>query len=369
MVIKASFLISGFWLAWALIVASPVQAQQFDWQEIELPEDVKLTDVAASPGRLIAVGYAGAPGFRDGVAYTSINGLDWQLLDIDAIGVLLGVVAFAQGQWLIGRADGSLYRSVDGINWSVLSLPDGLRSDWNSILEINNEIWLVGNGGGANARIISSTELSNWQLVYENATGFVGGPELGNVVGASQKLVALARDPIPSVQFIPRLYFSTDGTDWDSDSLLAFDTIWDGEKFRAITFWEPPLNPIAELTPGGDWIFPAFSNAAEIRYSTIAVNRDYLLLEGRTELTPKSIVISSDGGNHWVEQDISELNPEGTTREMIAWQDGWVGVGDSIIFGSPQQPQTVPALSAWAVQVLGLLLILIAFFALRRGLV
>lgn len=347
---------------------NPAEAQVFDWQEIELPEGVELTDVAALPDRLIAIGHAGAPEAHNGVVFTSINGFDWQPLEIEADGVSFIAVAFVRGQWLIGRSDGDLQQSIDGLNWSIISLPDTLKSSWNSILEIDDEIVLVGTGGGANSRVVSTADLENWQLRYENAPGpgGIGGSFLRNIVGSAQQLVGLGVTPAPSIP-LPRLYSSADGSGWESNQIFAYDVAWNGERFVAIWLWEPPLNPIASLKPGDDWIFPTFSDAAEIRYSTIAANRNYVLLEGRTELAPKSIVISSDGGNRWVEQDISQLSPEDTTREMIAWKGGWVGVGDSIILGTPQPPQAVPALSVWAVLVFSLALSLIAFVGLRRS--
>lgn len=358
-------------LASILVFSNQAEAQVFEWQEFVLSEDTYLTNIAASPERLIAIGYIGTPEFGNGIAYTSEDGIEWEILDIGSGDVQLAEVVFFRNRWMVSSADGLLHTSSDGLNWSTIDIPEPLRLRWNSIVELNDEIVLIGNGGvlipDPSARVIASTDLENWQLRYESSIGPLGGPLIVKAASSGQLLVGLGLFPAPVINLSFVSLTSSDGSNWVSSNFRLEDVVWNRDRFMGIWLWEPPLNPIAEFIPDGEWQFPDFSEAAEIQYQTLGADSSNLILSG-TE-GPAQLIASADGGQTWAVQDINGLQTRGFVPEFVRWQNGWVGVGESIIFGTPPEPQTVPALSGWAVQVLGLLLVLIAFVALRRCMV
>ena len=364
-----SRVVAFLFLASIFAFGNQIQAQVFDWQEgLELPEEAFLRDVAASPDRLIATGFQQTPGLFRSVAFTSIDGRTWEEISLVSDNVRIDEINFVKNTWLAARGDGNLQSSADGVEWTEIELPEDLQLVGNSIVELGEEVLVIGNGPRA-ARVIASSDLVNWQMRFDNASRPppLFGPVLDRVASSGEFLIALAPDQPPSVPIVDRIWSSDDGSEWISSDSFAFDIAWTGERFKAIWLWEPALdsNPLGELSLDGTWQFPEFTAAAEERFRTIDADGSNMIMGSLFDRV--EIIASANGGQSWTEQDVDDLQNLGAITEFVRWKNGWVGIGNSIIFGTPPEPQAVPAVSGWTVQVLGLLLVLIAFVGLRRS--
>lgn len=371
MSIKASFLISGFWLAWALIVPSPVHAQQFDWQEFVLPEDVELTAIAASPNRLIAVGYIGDLENGPGVIYTSTDGFGWQPIDIGADEIRFTSIAYIENRWLIARDDGNLQTSADGLNWNTITIPDDLKSVWNSIVSLGDELLLIGNSDlaelpGPLTRVLATSDLTNWEVKFESPGGF-GGIYLFGVVSSGQRLTGLF---YPTVIGSPFIYLtsSDDGTNWfgyGEQGVQGIDLAWDGRRFLTLRAVNPDAPSIGELLTDDTWQFTNYPDVASFNYNVIAASGPNLIIRSRFESAP--LITSPDGGRTWFVQETVDLTAGGRAVSFVKWQSRWIGVGQSIISGTLELPRSVSVLSGWSWLVLVGLMLVASIIALRRA--
>ena len=329
--------------------------------------------MAASSDRLIAIGYLGNFEDGSGVMYTSIDGFGWQPIDIGADEIRFTSIAYIENRWLIARDDGNLQTSVDGLNWNTITIPDDLKSVWNSIVSLGDELLLIGNSDlaelpGPLTRVLATSDLTNWEVKFESPGGF-GGIYLFGVVSSGQRLTGLFYPTVIGSSFI-YLTSSDDGTNWfgyGEQGVQGIDLAWDGRRFLTLRAVNPDAPSIGELLTDDTWQFTNYPDVASFNYNVIAASGPNLIIRSRFESAP--LITSPDGGRTWFVQETVDLTAGGRAVSFVKWQSRWIGVGQSIISGMPQEPQTVPALSSWALGVLGLLLVLITFVALRRCMV
>jgi len=352
-------------LSWS----SNIKAQDLDWSSFSIPDSVFLTAVAASPTRLVAIGFEGEPEFGAGVAFTSTSGSDWQPLDVGHETQQLQEVVYLRDRWLISRSDGLLHQSFDGIEWSVISIPEALRSRWFSIVELNGEVVLVGTPGlflqGPSVRVIASKDLLNWQLRYERTDdNDLGGPFFLQTVSSGSELVSVVFTFEGSFTR-RRSWTSFDGEKWQEGDQALEDVIWFDDRFLGIALWDGKTNPIGQRLQGGDWDFPAFQTDAERKFQVLARNGTRLIMSSGAQ-EPR-LVLSSDLGQTWAPANLSTVDAQAYVGSLIAWRGGWVGVGNGVILGAPIALRSVPALSwqSFIVLVFGVFLASLSFVRRR----
>ncbi len=185
--------------------------------------------VAFGKGRFVAVGSDGIGTSTDGIAWTDVG---------TTSPALLTDVVFGGDRFLAVGVIGNILWSDDVISWQSTTIPPEIQLN---SAAYGNGIYLV-NGvssktGYSHAWLLSSTNLSEWETVYNSTNVFPDTIVYGNgrfVAGAPNQFLVLV---------------STNGWDWTEASTGGVgisDIVFANDKFVAIE---------GQSTNGVDWTF------------------------------------------------------------------------------------------------------------------
>jgi hypothetical protein len=357
---------SPFVLAVVLSIASsPVQAQVFQWQENSWPaEDMNLSKVAASAERLIAVGRTGtSPDFAP-VAVTSTDGRNWQIVDVGLAGRFVSDILHTEQGFILALEDGSLRIGDPDQGWDEIVPPDEARLRLASVVEHQGRILLFGQlvSNFRTSRIVATADFLAWDLLWEGSDLFVGPFLIDPISNGTALAMSIVFGP-PAFP-IAGLLYSSDGIDWeghDDGFRLAPTSIAtrQGTLFARTRETSGNIHPLRILQRG-----PGDVDWQPIIHPDFLVNSSGLIRGGppglvlQVTIDGQQALLAGVDGSSWTRQGFT---PSGLTQDFVAWQGGWVGVGDTALLGRPQGSVPVPTIS-----IPGLLLLALGLLALAR---
>jgi hypothetical protein len=164
-----------------------------------------VDDVAASGGRLVAVGYVGLRGIWTAIGWTSTDAEQWALTTIDptpaSLAVAVATVPVTGGFVAGGRVDRApaIWASADGTTWrrqDVPTLSNG--AEWERITTVlpTSGGFIAGGSvgpelGDRRARFWSSADGTSWEAVPDDPA--FAGAEVADILAVGNRFVAIGK--------------------------------------------------------------------------------------------------------------------------------------------------------------------------------
>lgn len=353
------------------ITSAPVQAQVFQWQENSWPaEDMHLSKVAASGERLIAVGRIGTSPDFEPVAVTSTDGRNWQIVDLGLAGRFVSDILHTDDGFILALEDGSLRIGDPDQGWDEIVPPDEVRLRSPSLVKHQGRLLMFGMSatiGVRTAMINASADLQTWETLFSQSGNTIA-PFLSDPASTGSALALIFVLPAPAIGIV--LGFSTDGSTWEfccdglGGSNVSSPTVREETLFAVVRDIFQGIQPlrIARRAPSAlDWELILHPEILVESASPIRGGPPGLVL--RATIEGQQALLAGVDGSSWTRQ---AFTPSGFTQDFVAWQGGWVGVGDTVVLGRPQGSVPVPTLSIPGVLLLALGLLSLARFSRRQ---
>ena len=328
-----------------LLLTSNVFAAGFLWTTIDRSEETALNAVNASQDRLVAVG-------SDGLILTSSNARQWQNVPSGS-SQRLRDVAYADNRFVAVGNDGSVLSSdASAQNWAAATLPEEIADVDIASAAYFQQRWIftgirpIPIGPPMSNTVVFATEdFVSWEILLDAAPDF---PSIFDLQARNGILVGVGLSSDIALG-VPFPLSSVDGINWDfSSSVIAFDLGFDGTRFVA-SGNEQGDAAVATSVNGSNWSIRRFPElgAATLLFTIGAGAPGYLVLASDADTLKW---FSSTDLQSW--QFELQDNP---MFDVVAWRDGWVGVGSAdILLGEPVP--AVPAMSLTGLIALVLLL-------------
>ncbi len=148
------------------------------WSSVATPINESWTAAVYGGGKFVAVN-AGANGAANTVLYSS-DGISWNSNNGGGLSSQThNSIAYGMSMYLVGSNNSYIEKSSDGVNWSQQYVaPSGNTANWTGIAYGNGMFVATGdywNGGWHTARMLKSTDGTNWTL-----TANIGASNDGN---------------------------------------------------------------------------------------------------------------------------------------------------------------------------------------------
>jgi len=356
----------GLVLAALMTATAPAHGLVFQWQENPWPEpDMQLGRVAASPDVLIATGSRGVSPAVEPVAVSSIDGRDWQIIDIGMDGRTATDLIYTGTGFIVALEDGNLLIGDVDEGWNEVAPPAELRQQSPDVLEHQGRILLFGRVASdpETSQVIATEDFGTWELVWERT--LVTGGSSPNEPVSSGAAIAMGLLPGPPAAPVNQLLFSMDGgNQWETFNGGQADFDLGALAVRGPTLYgvgrDPlqgvqPLQTLRRTPPEPDWQRVFHPDIQVENPGPIRGGAPGLVLQAR--VAGQHALLTSSDALSWTPQSFT---PSAAISDFVAWRDGWVGVGQAAVLGLPQASVPVPGLSRTGIAMMMLSLLALA---------